>query len=407
MQTLLFITGNIINVKQSYLQRKNHGKAGIMNTENLTNNISTKDKVLKLLKENANSYISGQDIADRLYITRAGIWKIIKKLKEEGYDIESVTNRGYRLSTSFDTVNADFIKEELAPGICPEFHSFTEVSSTNDVAKEIFSTKKSFHSVYEESFSSSKSEDKKTDISDDKKHNKNSKENIFTAGASDILVISDSQTSGRGRKGRSFYSPKDTGVYLSLLIRPEIPFSKATYLTCIAAESIVLSIKEVLNIDVTIKWVNDIFFEDRKIAGILTETFGSLEEEYPEYIIVGVGINVYPFSGKMPASLKNKAGFLIKDGKPIDNLKNLLCIHFVRNFYRFLKEFDTKSFLEGYRAHSNLIGKYVVINPTADTAAAKSYALVTGIDDNCRLLVKYDDGKKEALLGKDVSVVKY
>lgn len=328
----------------------------------------SKEKVLRLLKENANSYLSGQDIADRLYITRAGIWKIIKSLREEGYDIDSVTNRGYRLNTSLDCVNASFIGSHLS-GLkeAPKCFVFDEVTSTNDVAKNLLS-----------------------------------KENAD----GDILVIADSQTEGRGRKGRVFFSPKDTGLYISLLTHPEIPFSKATAITCIAAESLVLAVKDVLDIDVSIKWVNDIFYGDKKVAGILTETFGSLEEEYPEYVITGIGINIYPFSGKLPSEIKNKAGYLISGGKPVDNLKNLLCVKFIEYFYHYLKEADDKTFLEGYRKHSNLIGKYVKIN-SYGRSSKNEYALVTGIDDECRLTVLYDDSKEAALVGKEVSVVKY
>lgn len=325
---------------------------------------STKDKVLNILKKNANTYISGQEIADTLFITRAGIWKAIKSLREGGYTIESVTNKGYRLVSSFDSVNVDFIKESLGKKFPLKYFSYEEVPSTNDVAKELSGEK------------------------------------------GDLLVLANSQSEGRGRKGRAFFSPKDTGLYLSLLIHPEIPFSKATYLTCIAAESMVLSIQDTLGIETSIKWVNDIFFEDKKIAGILTETFGSLEEEYPEYVVVGVGINIYPFGEDLPTDIKKRAGFLVKNGQPVENLKNLLCINFVKHFYRFLSEIDKKTFLKGYREHSNLIGKYVkALN--GEKSSKKEYALVTGIDDECSLLVTYDDKKTVALRGKEVSVVKY
>ncbi|MBR5896187.1 MAG: biotin--[Lachnospiraceae bacterium] len=321
-------------------------------------------KVLNILKQNANTYVSGQEIADTLFLTRAGIWKAIKNLRESGYKIESVTNKGYRLVCNYDGINIGFIQKSLPETPSLKYYSYEEVTSTNDVARE--------HADKE----------------------------------SDLLVIANSQSNGRGRKGRSFFSPKDTGLYFSLLIHPELPFSKATYLTCIAAESMVLSIHDTLGIEVSIKWVNDIFYGDKKIAGILTETFGSLEEEFPEYIVVGVGINIYPFSEELPSDIKKRAGFLVKNGADSENLKNLLCINFIKHFYRFLSEIDRKTFLDGYIRHSNLIGKYVQIKSDKNPSK-KEYALVTGIDDECRLLVSYDDKKSAALAGKEVSVVKY
>lgn len=326
--------------------------------------LSTKEKVLNILKQSANTYISGQEIADRLFITRAGIWKAVKSLRESGYNIESVTNKGYRLVCEYDGINLDYIQKSLSGDFALKYYSYEEVTSTNDVARE---------------------------HADEK---------------SDLLVVADSQTKGRGRKGRVFFSPKDTGLYFSLLIHPELPFSKATYITCIAAESLVLAVYDTLGTEVSIKWVNDIFFKDKKIAGILTETFGSLEEEFPEYVVVGVGINIYPFGEELPSDIKKRAGYLIKNTEKSDNLKNRLCVNFVRHFYRFLSETDKKTFLEGYRKHSNLIGRYVCIHNNKKPSK-KEYALVTGIDDECRLMVTFDDKKTAVLTGKEVSVVKY
>ena len=228
---------------------------------------STREKVLNILKQNPNAFVSGQEIADTLFLTRAGIWKAIKSLRESGFTIESVTNKGYRLVCDYDGINMDFIKTSLPENLPLKYYSYEEVTSTNDIAREHANEK------------------------------------------SDILIAANSQTNGRGRKGRIFFSPKDTGLYFSLLIHPEIPFSKATYITCIAAESLVLAIQDSLGIETSIKWVNDIFLKEKKIAGILTETFGSLEEEFPEYVVVGVGINIYPFGEELPSDIKKRAGF--------------------------------------------------------------------------------------------------
>ena len=223
---------------------------------------------------------------------------------------------------------------------------------------------------------------------------------------SGTVVTADCQTAGKGRLGRSFASPAGKGIYLSYLMHPKAEAELISTITCWAAVATVNAISSVCGITPSIKWVNDIFLKDRKIAGILTETFGSLEEEFPEYVVVGVGINIYPFTDELPSDIKKRAGFLIKKADNTDNLKNLLCINFVKHFYTFLSEIDRKTFLDGYRMHSNLIGRYVRIH-NDKKPSKKEYALVTGIDDECRLLVTYDDKKTAALTGKEVSVVKY
>ena len=325
---------------------------------------TTKEKVLKLLKQNANDFVSGQQIADSLFITRAGIWKAIKSLRESGYNIESVTNRGYRLIETYDSIDCSILKRELDE-FDLECLFFDEVDSTNERAKE------------------------------------------FSGKSKDVLIVAGKQTSGRGRRGRSFYSPGGSGLYFSLLIHPKISFSDAKMLTCLTAEALVLAIKEVTGIDVSIKWLNDIFLNDKKIAGILTETFGSLEEEYPECVIIGVGINVFKPSEEIPKDIKNKMGFLLKSNADSANVMNEICIWTIRNIYGFLDDFESKTFIEGYRKHSNLIGKYVRISDSDHSAGRREYAFVKGIDDECRLIVEFEDGRITALRGCEVSVMKY
>ena len=330
--------------------------------------LTTKEKVLALLKNHPNQFISGQEIADKLFITRAGIWKAIKSLRESGYKIESITNRGYRLCLDNDFASESFLNEQLSGHnlVCKVYD---EVSSTNDFAKDL-------------SLSGSFS-------------------------GSDILVVSASQTKGRGRKGRSFFSPKGSGLYFSLLLHPDISFSKASFLTALAAESLALSIEECTDKKVSIKWVNDIFLNNKKIAGILTESFGSLEEECPEYVVIGIGLNVYPFETDLPKDLKKIVGYLTKREEAPENLINDICVKCVEHIYSFIDEIDKKTFLEGYKAHSNLIGKYVRISDSAHSPGKKEYGLVTGIDDECRLLVKLDNETNIALSGREVSVMKY
>jgi len=322
---------------------------------------TTKQKVFELLEKNNMNFVSGQEIADTLFITRAGIWKAIKSLREEGYNIEAVTNRGYRLVVEKDVLSKSGIDENKRADI--ETFVFKEVESTNDVAR-----------------------------------------NYALEGKEELVVIADYQTKGRGRRGRVFYSPKDSGLYLSFLLRPEVDITKATGYTCMAAVATCNAIKKATGKEVYIKWVNDIFYEDLKIAGILTEGFTSIEDGSLEYMIVGIGINLYTPPGGFPDELKKIAGALIPDGQTENNVRNRLCAALIDEF---MNMYTTNlNFLEQYRELSYLKDKYVKVIPTGKEAV-KGYARVISIEDDFSLLVEYENGKKENLSSGEVSVVKY
>lgn len=322
---------------------------------------TTKQKVYELLEKNNMNFVSGQEIADTLFITRAGIWKAIKSLREEGYIIEAVTNRGYRLVVEKDVLSKSGIDECKNSDI--ETCVFKEVESTNDVAR-----------------------------------------NFALQGKNELVVIADHQTKGRGRRGREFFSPKDSGLYISFLIRPSVDITKATKYTCMAAVATCNAIEKVTGKEVYIKWVNDIFCNDLKIAGILTEGFTSIEDGSLEYMIVGIGINLYEPAGGFPEELKKIAGALIRDGQTEGDLRNRLCAALIDEFMSMYA--GDREFLNQYRNLSYLKDKYVKVIPTGKEAV-KGYARVISIEDDFGLLVEYENGKKEKLLSGEVSVVKY
>ena len=336
---------------------------------------STRELIAEILKENPNTYISGQKLAEECFVTRAAVWKAIKTLKEEGLKIDSVTNRGYCLIQKGDRLHAGKLRDELYKEDAilsyygerdrfPAIEVFDTLASTNDHAKQL-------------------------------------------ADGKDHLIAAHEQTAGRGRKGRAFYSPKDSGLYFSLLLHPKLCFEEASYLTCIAAEAVRLAITEELKLQPSIKWMNDILLKDRKVAGILTESFGSLEEEGPETVVIGIGINLYPLPEQKARKNLPQAGSLLKKPAHVEGLKEKLTVKVLVRFYELLKDLEGggRSFIKGYREHSDLIGKYVRV--TGRDGDNHGYALVEGIDDTCRLLVTFEDGRREALRGAEVSVVKY
>lgn len=348
--------------------------------------MTTKEQVLLLLQKSGSTYISGQEMADSLFVTRASIWKAIKSLEKEGYDIEAITNKGYRLR-----IRNILPSEALLQNLIAEYSNadgltipsipvklFESVESTNDTARD-FATQNP---------------------------------------DSECIFIADTQTKGRGRRGRDFFSPSGTGLYMSFLLYPNTDITEAMKYTCMMAECVYQAILSVTNIETAIKWVNDIYYNDKKIAGILTEGISSIEDGSLQYVIIGVGINLFNPYEDFPSDIKKVAGSLISSseesllestGLGYQELRNRLYAAIVYEFmkhYRYPSEYP---FLAGYQNHSMLTGKYVKIvsyskNPIP---ANRKYALVTGIDDDCRLNIQYEDGTSDSLFSGEVSVVKY
>ena len=337
-------------------------------------NKSTKSLVLGLLKNSGSIFMSGQEIAQKLFVTRAAVWKAIKALEKDGYEIEAVTNKGYRIVESGDKPDENIIAKSILED--------SEVSKyLKDV--ELF--------LYDEADSTNELAKKYGDANPGK----------------EAIFIADYQSKGKGRRGRSFYSPKGTGMYMSFLTRPDVKLEEAMNFTCMIAESTCRAIEKVTGINPGIKWVNDIYYNEKKISGILTEASTSLEDGSLSYVVIGIGINLYePYEG-FPDDIKDKAGALIASRKD-PNLKNNLYSAMITEFYKDYKLPDKYPYLKGYRDRSFLIGSYVKITPNLQNEKLQArYAYVTGINDKCELLVKYDDGREEALFSGEVSVVKY
>ena len=331
--------------------------------------MTTKQQVLELLKQNGNLFLSGQEIAEKIFVSRAAVWKAIKSLEKEGYVIDAVTNKGYRLKQKLESMNADNLQAELLAHGLHNFELFyyDNVESTNESAKSYSSTNY----------------------------------------GKPALFVADSQSKGKGRRGRDFFSPSGTGLYMSLLVYPDTTPEQATLFTCMMADCVCEAIKEVTGIETQIKWVNDIYYNDRKIAGILTEGMTSMEDGKLSFLVIGVGINLFmPYEG-FPTEISKTAGYLL-DTMDAD-IRGKLCAYIVKKFMDYYNNPDDLSYISGYKNKSMLIGKYVkLLTPThEEKKSSKGYALVTGIDDNCHLQIEYEDGAKASLSYGEVSVVKY
>ena len=319
--------------------------------------MATKEKLLALLKEQEGTYLSGEEIAGILGVSRAAVWKAVKALKAQGNTIDAVTNKGYCLLSCPDVLDAseisrltgqDFWKIRVKP----------TVSSTNDFLRE-----------------------------------------LANQGAPEgTVLLASSQTEGRGRMGRQFFSPEETGLYMSLLLRPrEFSPQESLQLTTMAASALCLAIEKLTEEKPQIKWVNDLYLNGRKICGILTEASFSMESGSMDYVVLGLGLNLYPPKNGFPPDLKDLAGALC--ASPREGLKNRISAEFLTVFGTFYRQRDFQTAGEIYRSRSFLSGKQILVGEE------KKKATVLDITPDCRLLVRYEDGSQQALSYGEVSIV--
>ncbi|MCR2043640.1 biotin--[acetyl-CoA-carboxylase] ligase [Anaerosalibacter massiliensis] len=319
-----------------------------------------REKILRLLKENSNDFLSGEKISENFDVSRAAIWKHINTLKEEGYEIESVPRKGYRLISSPDILTYGEVENYLdTKFIGREIHYFNTIDSTNIKAKEI---------AQEE-----------------------------TEGT---VIISEEQTLGKGRLGRSWASPSGKGIWMSIILKPHIDPMKVAKITQVGAAAVSLALED-LNIKSYIKWPNDIVMNGKKVCGILTEM--SCELNMINYVIMGVGINVNlnkeDFKGEIE---KIGTSIKVETGKEV-NRKKLLGFflnRFEKLYTTFVNEDNFKDTLGICRDKSILIGREVKIIRGKDEQKGK----VIDISDEGELLVDYGDNKIEKIMSGEVSV---
>ena len=213
------------------------------------------------------------------------------------------------------------------------------------------------------------------------------------------VIISRSQSEGKGRLGRSFFSPDSTGIYLSLLLRPDAPPDTALSITACAAVCAAEAIEEVCKVNAEIKWVNDIYCDNKKVCGILTEGYIDPVTSNLSFAVLGIGINVYPPKNGFPTEILDIAGSVLPYSED-DEIPNRLTAAFLDNFIEKYKHIEDKSFLAEYKKRSYLLGKEVrVLN--SDTSGT-----AIDIDDNFHLILKLSDGKILSLSSGEVSVRK-
>lgn len=324
--------------------------------------MSVKDKTLSVLENNKGNYISGAELAKELTVSRNAIWKAIKSLQSDGYNIYAVTNKGYCLSSDTDILSSQSISKYLnkADNLF-SINVYKTINSTNSAIKEL----------------------------------------AINGEKEGTVIISEEQTEGRGRFGRKFHSPKGTGIYMSVLLRPQIHASQAFLITAATAVAVAEAIEAVSRKEAKIKWVNDIYCDYKKVCGILTEASFDFESGIIDYAVLGIGINVRTPKEGFSEEIKDIATGIFDDEDFVSaDIRSNLIAEVLKRFWDYYTHIEDKSFLESYKSRSLLINKE--INILSSKSSEK--ATVLEIDDECRLKVRMDDGSIRLLSSGEVSI---
>lgn len=320
----------------------------------------TKDAVLSILR-NENGYVSGAKMSVLLGVSRAAIHKAVRSLMAEGYDILSSTNKGYYLNAVPDRLTVNELSVYLDKHRMESVLCVDSVDSTNNKLRK-----------------------------------------LALEGAPDgQIVVANEQRHGRGRRGRSFLSLKDKGIYLSMLVRPEGLPADMIEITSWTAVAVHKAIQTVCGISTGIKWVNDLVIDQRKVCGILTEMSVESESGYVQYVLIGIGINVNEKKEDFPEDLQRIATSLsMETGR--EYLRAQLAAEVIKELDRMRDVWpgDKQSYLKVYKANSIVIGKEIIVVKGSDEKPGTAIS----VNDDFSLTVRYKDETLETLSSGEISI---
>lgn len=343
--------------------------------------MSTKDSILKILLKNQNSSISGEKLAEICNVSRAAIWKAVNNLRNEGYKIDGIQNGGYILKNSEEVFSAESFKNKFNKEF-PEFAQnkvdfFSEIDSTNSYAKRILQNSGDFYD-----FSGNLTSDGKE--------------------FSNRIIFADSQTQGRGRFGRTFISPQKSGIYVSIIYAPKEGITNPGIITAFSAVAVSRAIKNVFNIQPQIKWINDLYLNNKKICGILTEGIVDFERNKISSCVIGIGINIFQ-NKHFSEELKKIAGGILQNSEEISSNRINLLVQVCGQVLKIFSE-NKSHIIEEYKQNSFLIGKNITVFPVAGTQNNSYSAKVIDIDENAHLVIKTESEEIKSLESGEVSV---
>lgn len=320
-----------------------------------------KYKLLEKLLKNNGPY-SGQTLADEFSVSRNAVWKAFNSLKEDGYQIISHRKQGYELEKLTDRLDPSLINLLLKKDYQDLIIKVKEVTeSTNDDAKNY----------------------------------------MLALKESKICAIASKQKKGRGRRGRSFYSDLADGLYLSIGLKPKFsdPQDTALY-TLMTALAVAKTIEDYAEKEPKIKWVNDIFLEGRKVAGILSELTLDMESEDPSNLIIGIGFNIAGDLKSLPSDLQGLVGTIYGQHPSKNYNPNSFAANFLNNFFDLEKDIQSREFLKLYRQYLLGLGEMISYKEGNQTFKA----IMLGIDQDGGLLVEKANGQKTKLIGQEISL---
>ncbi|MCB5953616.1 biotin--[acetyl-CoA-carboxylase] ligase [Enterococcus sp. CWB-B31] len=322
--------------------------------------MSTRSNVLTLLMEKAPNFISGEEMAQQLSVSRTAIWKAVNELKKEGHLINSGTNKGYQYQPS-DILSAEGIQLHLAPDLPKLSIKILEGSaSTMDDAKL----------------------------------------SAILGEPANTLIVADTQEAPKGRFGRPFFAKKGGGIYMSILLRPNQVFEEMAQYTTIMAVAIAEAIEELTDQITEIKWVNDLYINGKKVCGILSEAISDVESGQITTIIIGMGINFSIRQEEFPEEIQQKATSLFSSSLPTIT-RNELISAIWNHFYTILNE-DNLEYMERYRKKSFVLGKEVTF--VQNNQEYQGYAAT--INNRGELIVQLHDGSEKILSSGEISLKK-
>ncbi len=320
------------------------------------------EKVIEMLLKSQGGYLSGEAMSQELGVTRSAVWKMINQLRCCGYEIDSVKNRGYSLVSAPDSLEKVILSQGFETSLLGrDMECFPSIDSTNSEVKR----------------------------------------RAMAGANAGLVVVAEEQTAGRGRRGRSFHSPKDTGLYLSFLLRPQCSVEELSDLTPRVAVAVAQGIETCCSVAPEIKWTNDLLLHGKKISGILTELSLESDSDFVEFAVVGIGLNVNHQKGDFPASLEEfTSSIAMETGQTWR--RDFLCRDILSALNQVIGGYpENKSHcLEQYRQACITLGKEVQVLRGEERRQGKALE----IDSDFRLLVRYEQGEEEWLSAGEVSV---
>lgn len=316
-----------------------------------------KDEILKLLFYYSPEYITADSLALRLGVSKSTVLRYIRSLRKEGHIIYGCTNKGYSLQNASDDITAYEISK-FYPVEPEKIRIFSSLPSTNATAKE-----------------------------------------MAGCGAPEgTILIAEEQTHGRGRLGRKFYSPAQSGLYMSIILRPSLPPGETLLITTLAAVAVAEAIDELTNETTQIKWVNDVYLHNKKVAGILTEASIRPDTKETDYVVLGIGINAYKPLNGFPSDISEIAGAVYQAEVPQGRAKLIAAV--LRRFEYYYKVIKNKEFLSVYAKKNLLLNQ----NVNVIQGENRYYAKVIGLNDDFSLKLLLPDGEITNLFSGELSV---